>query len=482
MNMSNKNIDALLKDSLTSNELPPPDLMNQMKSAAREREAHRRGRKRFWGGLAVAALCLSIVVSAAAVGTNFFGLRDLTLPDPEHVFPIEHPNGTLEEQPITLISMQGFTGSPEHAAATAWQTFLNDYDLMATLAATGNDWGDVPREYWIYGAYSMEMVEKIHEILETYDLTLLGEMLDLRTPEEFFSSIAYGPLFGDASIWGMGYLFESGTFGMDGFFDSIGFQIRASRKGVFDNVALNVGDMANISEWHYENIHGAALLLAQSAHQSLIFFESETTFVTVNILIGAEGNEWGLSAPFTPGNLEQFADLIDFGQLREGPPDPDLMAIFEAQRADLEARIAFLVGTWTHVKSESEEYGVFVMPMYREDFLLKIQEDRSIFFLQGEGTWAFYTNQADFLAPESFIIRGDLISTGMSPSGRYVGFTPTDKYEFQAILSFIVSSTSYPIDGDRLFYEGISLQYDPILRLLRYTDWEGYHHFFERAH
>ena len=463
----NRDVDTILKEALQSNELPPPVLIHQVKAAAEDakRNKQKRGGSRLLKQLAVAALCLIVGLSATALATNFFGLWDLALPDPELSFFVEHPDGTVEEQPVQLISLQGFAGSPEHAAGVAWQTFLNAYDLEATLAATGNSWGDVPEQYWMYGAYSLEMVEKIHEIAERYELSLLGAMLDIRTQEEFQKSIASGPLFADDSVGFMGYLFESGTFRLDGYFEKIGFQLGSSRKGVFDNVFLNVGDIANFEEWNYENVHGTTLLLMQRDYQSLIFLETETAFITVNILAGTEGNRlYTGAAPFTRDEMEQFADLIHFEHLREGPPDPELMAMFEEQRRGAEEAIVFLVGEWKHVRSEDSDGNL--LPMPEEEDWLKIKENRSIFFLRGEGAWAAYTVNSTYLRPGGWVIRGEL--------------SLISRYSFQVNIWSMI--TACPEDS--LLWQDTwetQLQYDPVNGLLRHTDGAGNHHFYARV-
>ena len=59
----------------------------------------------------------------------------------------------------------------------------------------------------------------------------------------------------------------------------------------------------------------------QSTEKSLIYIETETAYILVNILAGTEGNVWFTSAPlFNGSDLEAFADLIDFGQLRSEVP------------------------------------------------------------------------------------------------------------------------------------------------------------------
>jgi len=287
------------------NETPPLALIHQAKNAASNgrQGAQRQGSSRLRKGLVAAAACVFIVAgSITAFATNLFGLRDLVLPG--------------GEQSDQMISLQGFMGSAEHNAAAEWKSFLDAYDVEAALEAAGNDWGDVPEAYRMYGAYDLEMTGKIDEIAGKYGLSLFGEFF-ARTQEELQASIADGPLFTDASIWFEGYQFESGTFQFDAGYGDLMFQFRSSRKGVFDNVFLPVGDAAEYAEWNYENAHGTPLLLMQSGHKSLILLETDAAFIVVNVLAGNDGLGWGGTAfPFDSGKLERLADLIEFAQLK----------------------------------------------------------------------------------------------------------------------------------------------------------------------
>jgi len=270
-------------------------------------------RRRVIKAIAIAAV-LSLVVGGTAMAYTAYraSLQDMALPGGEEiVIPVAMPDGTVEEQPLQLISLQGFTGSPEHSAAVEWQEYLNTVDIMAEAAAAdilykAGEWYGVPDEYMQYGVYSAEMVAKLDEILEKYGLSLYGEctVFNFEDMEEFQNIIAHGPLFTDDSIQFAGYRFSDGTFQFDAL-GSHSFQFRASHKGVFDDVFLNVGDLDDYTEWGFENAHGFELILAQSSYKSLILLETDSYFIALNI--------FGID---TPGELESFANVIDFGQIK----------------------------------------------------------------------------------------------------------------------------------------------------------------------
>ena len=326
MKVYNEDIDVLLKELLKSNELPPPALVQHVKCAAENvtQRPYKRGRNRLFRTFALAALCLIISISAvAAFGANIFGVRDLLLPNPGPMGTIEQPDGTAEEFTMDFISLQGFAGSPEHAAAVAWQNFLHNIDGSNTLIISGdidldrlpekfseyeiifeNDLPEIPEEYAFYGVLLPGQREKLHEILETYELRILGALTQYDDLETFHASVADGPFLDDRITAYPGYRFESGTFQFDGQYGDIWFQFRSSRKGVFDTVFLMIDDVQNFTERNFENVHSTELTLMQSTNASLIILETETAFIVVSI------------GRINQSELEQFANLIDFRQLK----------------------------------------------------------------------------------------------------------------------------------------------------------------------
>jgi len=276
-----------------------------------------------------ATICLVLIFTVAtAIATNFFGLRDAIIPDSDDIIIHEWPDGTVVEFPQQLISLQGFMGSAEHTAAVEWHEFVESYDVEAILAIIGNTWiEEIPEIYQFHGVYSFEMAYKLNEILERHNLVLRGAMLPYSN--DFDNSglserIAHGAIFADNSVSYNGVLFESGTFWLEGSYgdDGIMMSLHANRKGVFADVFMNIGDLSLFTEWNYENTHGSQLLLTQSDYLSLMLLDTDVFFISVILHIGTKGSSWDDSIPpFNRSDLEHFADLIDFGQIRTDLPD-----------------------------------------------------------------------------------------------------------------------------------------------------------------
>ena len=305
--MQDREIDSAMRQALASDEMPNPMLLQEVKQRAKHSLPVPRGRGRAMRHLLIAALLLSLVASAAAT-VRMFRLQDLALSEPQQIV-VETTDGAFQTVYATTITLQGFAGSREHSAALRWQEFWQQYTAENPLdTATAQDWVVSP-VYQVYGAYSLEMAAQIREIAAMYDLRLLGAMLELETAAEFQQSIAKGPLFTCDSVWFMGYQFESGTFQFDGMYGDILFQLRASRKGVFDNTFLNIWDAGYAQEWAYETAFGFPVVLIQNEDRSLLLFEAETHFIVASIWAGAAN-------VFDQAALERFADMIDFGQIR----------------------------------------------------------------------------------------------------------------------------------------------------------------------
>jgi len=338
-------IDNKLKATLCSNDFLPPQIMKKIKAVANNTTQlqGKRSKNSFLRVLVAAALCTILLMSATALAMNIFRMRDLELPvnEEDKIVRGIMPDGEVVERPVQLITYS-YPGTPEYAAAVEWQEYLNTFDKNAVYADPANDhfFLSIPEKYWHYGVWSQQMVDKLDEIVNRHGLSLFGRMigitskLDHTNQEELQSLIAYGPLFTDASITFAGYMFEDGTFKFDGGYGDVRFFFRHSRKGVLDPTSINVGNIDDYTEWNYTNTHGIPLHLMQSSERSFIYFETETAYIFVGISAGTESNNWFKSAPpFTDSDLEAFADLIDFDQLRSEVP-LSIVAKIEARRIE----------------------------------------------------------------------------------------------------------------------------------------------------
>ncbi len=276
-----------------------------------------------WVGIAVvAALLVSFCLTAYAA--NLFGLRDLLLPqsyeaaqivEPEKEQPVTPVESEKEQpsQPVDMISLVGFSNTPEAKAAAEWQAFLNTYDVDAALENIGNNVFAPETSYIHYRVYNQEMADKLDQLVTKYGLKLHTSMLTL-TPDE-----QHTELIGSENRAFSGYMYEDGTFKFDGILELAGcgnleYQFQCCVRGSFTDIALNINDIGDYAEWSYTTKDGTPALLALSPYKSLIIVDLPDSFVTVNVLAGAE-TPFEKAHSFDADDLEHFADSFDFSVL-----------------------------------------------------------------------------------------------------------------------------------------------------------------------
>jgi len=281
---------------------------------------HRAKKKALTVGIAAAVVAALGIASYAALRG---GLNSVLLDPQDANKPAEtsvttqaqapSPDGEQEsvqyytDDQLTMISLQGYSDSPEYLAAQEWSEFEDNYDTdWAILDKVGNKptkWDD---KYGAYGVYSQEMADKIDEITSKYKLTLHGKCLD--GPQEKIDE-KFGKIMNDATY--TGYYFEDGTFSVDGDFGKYDFQLRRTTKGVLDTVTLNIGNINNFEQWEYKTASGAKVFLALSdGDQAIILADLDKSFVAVNVMLWL--GEDDKPDTMTKAQLEDMADHINF--------------------------------------------------------------------------------------------------------------------------------------------------------------------------
>ena len=149
-------------------------------------------------------------------------------------------------------------------------------------------------------------------ILTRYGLTLHSELTVLPTDDELTAAVGKGNFLGDNTDVS-GYMYEDGTFQFDGQ-TSLGaevilYQFMCYQKGSFTDAMLNIGNADDYTEWPYQTACGLTVSLSVSPYKSLIILETDTAFITVNVLTGSDDG-------FMKTDLEALADSFDFTLLK----------------------------------------------------------------------------------------------------------------------------------------------------------------------
>ena len=214
-----------------------------------------------------------------------------------------------------FISLQGYADSPEFQATGEWLEFEDGYDrdfsivtaFDEELKRTGVD--PFEEKYGAYLIYSQEMADKVDEITAKYNLQLHKNLSDCDTD---IVREKFGNVFSE-EVFGAGYMYDDGTFQLDGTYKNIEFQIRRCMRGYFDTVYLNVGNIDNYEQWTYVTKDGYTVYLGiRSDGHAVISIDLEDSFVSMSIM------PWDSDLNqviHTREELEDLVDQIDFSLL-----------------------------------------------------------------------------------------------------------------------------------------------------------------------
>lgn len=249
--------------------------------------------------VAVASICLLIVISGSAIAGNWTGIRELKIFNSNY----------------NSISLSGYQGSPEAQALEEWNSFLENYDSdHKILDELGNDVfvAEGRNDWFLYGVYSYEMGEKLDEIADKYELVLHNEINVINRDELMYR--VGGNFMG--TVKGGAYIYEDGSFQFEGNTELEGggiieFQLRRNVKGTFDETFLNIGSFEDYEEWQYVTSCDEEVLLALGRkHTSLIITEYENCFISVNV-------QAGMDTGLKKEDLQELANQIDFNILKD---------------------------------------------------------------------------------------------------------------------------------------------------------------------
>lgn len=315
-------------------------------------EPPRRSVKKVWLIAAVIAVLLLLVGCAVVYA---FRMQDLKVgeysiyvptayDDKGNVIPVE------TREPTTLLSLQNVNIE----ALAEWLAFKDEYDKDGAImtaadkagktGAPGSPW-DLPQNYHLtYGCYSQEMVEKLDEIAEKYDLKLLSEyvVFDWWESRALLDSLAIDSLVYDDSgveYWD-GNLHLEGTFDLNMFitldmgdwtWDRGYASYRYSAKEYFDPSTGGMKESQTYTQWDYTRKDGTTVLLVLNENTARIYADLPDAFISIYVdpVIWVDGKE----VPMTQGALEQFAEMFDLSV----KPQPTTMEVVEKYKAEAQA-------------------------------------------------------------------------------------------------------------------------------------------------
>lgn len=231
---------------------------------------------------AVIALMLTLVGCAVAY---IMHMKDFQVGEQEATKPVFENYGLefqgyvpIKEQVLTL---SGLEGSPGFQAAKEWYEFKQNYDpdhrIIVELMQEEKV-PEFPAEYNAYNIYTQEMKDKLDEILRTYDLKPVGELLNFRTERNLYEALGIDSFLkteGEVTVTGDGGgCYENGNFWLN-----LDFQVpvdeesqverttgvlRWNRKDCFSEDLITIEESGDWKEWNYTLSSGRKALILRS--------------------------------------------------------------------------------------------------------------------------------------------------------------------------------------------------------------------------
>lgn len=286
--------------------------------------------------LLIAAIVALMLLLVGCVAVVFMGLQERTIGT--HVSDIRPPQGGEAGEPTTVerevVTLFGYEGTPHYQAMQEWYAFTERYDPDLELLTNTNELG-IPDNYWYgYFCYTWEMVEKLEEILEKYDLKPLGVEAVVQNwdTEIFLDAVQLDSLIrpdsGATARNGSGYFYPEGSFkidldimprgGVPRWTEEIWATVYYTHKDYFDPKYTFV-EAETYEQWLYTTSYGMDVTIAMREKGAILFAEQENAYMTVSVSL----DPYDHRDPAIRADVEAFAEIIDFSIQPQVPQDMD---------------------------------------------------------------------------------------------------------------------------------------------------------------
>ena len=240
---------------------------------------------------------------------------------------------TVTEEVLTLA---GLKGSPNYQAAQEWFAFKQTYDPNGEIkASVWKDLPEFPEEYAYYDIYTQEMKDKLDEILDKYNLNLIGRTVPFRTEELTLKALGIENIAvsGSNAIMELDYAAyqECGNLNMDFNFilprtaEEPELETRChiyyTHKDAFTDDVIALGEIETWKEWNYTTASGDEVLIFRSPEdwRGYIFCDMPNytvtlryTFIDEQYTTDITGKATHEQEFMTDQQIERLADAVDF--------------------------------------------------------------------------------------------------------------------------------------------------------------------------
>ena len=281
-------------------------------------------RKHFRRPLLIAAIVALTALLVGCAVAYALSVGNLKLGTYSHTIPryIDAEGNKVPETEITrdVISLQGIAGSPNYLAAREWFEFEQGYDPEhKLLEEADNNPITVSSDYDAYFVYTQEMMDKIDEITQKYNLELAGEFAGFQEYEMalFFDALGFDKLHRDGAeiVYSSGYLYACENFQVEFVMNTPDLRIigafRFNGKDYFDTVFSSIRTDGAYEEWTYSTGNGQQVLILAGENNVQVFCDREDAFLTLHL------NQNGM----TGEEIQSIVDCFDFTVV---PQKPDM--------------------------------------------------------------------------------------------------------------------------------------------------------------
>lgn len=299
--------------------------------------------------LIAAVLALALLLVGCAV-VYALRLQDMSIGKDTYVQSFDDKGKAMEpvEKTRDVVTLYGHSGDTIQQAMAEWYEFLEGYDTDHALRDNNPDHAEIPNQYeYTYGCYTTDMMVKVNEIAEKYNLKLLDERLPFQAWQSdiFLEETEIGSFLRDDSGAEIGHMagmyFPPYNFSMEFELSAeqldskIWCSIDYARKDYFPCESPGGIDLSLFEQWDHTAPDGTPLLLAlNNKGTGYIIAEPENAMMILYLY----GNFSGSAYPepeeiLTKAEMEMIADLFDYSI----QPQIADRAVIEKKLAEAEA-------------------------------------------------------------------------------------------------------------------------------------------------
>lgn len=238
----------------------------------------------------------------------------------------------LVQKPVTkqVLTLAGLKGTPNYQAAREWFDFKQNYVPQGEILT-------FPEEYASYSISTQEMKDKLDDILQKYDLKLIGKTLPFTTEEQVCKAVGLETIAlqeaGANMVVDYAAYQECGNFNMDfnfmlpatGEIPALETQchIYYMHKDAFTESAIEISQIDTWKEWNYTTASGAEVLIFRSPNdwRGFIFCDMPNytvtlrfTFINEQFVTDKNGITVHEQEFMSDQQMERLADAIDFSK------------------------------------------------------------------------------------------------------------------------------------------------------------------------